>query len=160
QLRIYEGISEIPKASWDALLDVRSGPFLEWAWLEALEESGSVSPDSGWHPRHLTLWRGSKLVAAAPAYLKHNSHGEFVFDWCWASGAERVGFPYYPELILAVPVPPATGTRLLVAPGEDRRRRQRELIQGAVAYARSEALSSLHVLFPTEEETALLEELG
>lgn len=160
QLRIHEGIREIPQASWDALLDARSEPFLEWAWLEALEESGSVSPDSGWHPRHLTLWRGSKLVAAAPAYLKDNSHGEFVFDWSWASAAERVGFAYYPKLILAVPLTPAAGSRLLVAPGEDRRRHQRELIQGAVAYARSEALSSLHVLFPTKDETELLGELG
>jgi predicted N-acyltransferase len=160
QLRIVQAIRDIPKAAWDELLDGSSTPFLEWTWLEALEESGSVSPDAGWHPRHLTLWRGSKLVAAAPAYLKDNSHGEFVFDWSWASAAERVGFAYYPKLILAVPLTPATGPRLLVAKGEDRARHQRELMQGAIDFARSEGLSSMHVLFPTEEESAVLEGLG
>ena len=69
QLRIHASISDIPGDAWDALLDEESIPFLEWRWLAALEESGSVSPSTGWHPRHLTLWRGSKLVAAAPAYL-------------------------------------------------------------------------------------------
>jgi len=120
QFRIHKGIEEIPEKSWNGLLDDEALPFLEWAWLEALEASGSISPDRGWHPRHLTLWRGNRLVAAAPAYLKDDSHGEFVFDWSWASAAERVGLRYYPKLILAVPATPATGRRILVSKQENR----------------------------------------
>ncbi len=160
QLRLHTSIGAIPREAWDALLDAESIPFLEWRWLEALEESGSVSPAAGWHPRHLTLWRGSKLVAAAPAYLKDHSHAEFVFDWSWASAAERVGLRYYPKLILAVPMTPATSRRILVAPGENRAERSRELLTGALEYTRSENLSSIHVLFPTEEECGLLETAG
>ena len=160
QLRLHTSIAEIPRDAWDALLDEQCIPFLEWRWLEALEESGSVSPASGWHPRHLSLWRGSKVVAAAPAYLKQHSHGEFVFDWSWASAAERVGLRYYPKLILAVPLTPATGRRILVARGENRAERTRELLTGALEYARSENLSSVHVLFPTEEERQALEHAG
>ncbi len=160
QLRIHASISDLPRAAWDALLTDDSVPFLEWRWLAALEESGSVSPATGWHARHLTLWRGSKLVAAAPAYLKDHSHGEFVFDWSWASAAERVGLRYYPKLILAVPITPASSRRVLVASGEDRTERTRELLLGALDYARSEDLSSVHVLFPTVEECAALESVG
>jgi predicted N-acyltransferase len=160
QLRIHQSISDISQPAWDALVDQPSIPFLEWHWLNALEESESVSAKTGWHPRHLTLWRGAKLVAAAPAYLKDHSHGEFVFDWSWASAAERAGLRYYPKLIIAVPMTPATSRRILVAPGEDRVARLGELLRGALEFARSERLSSVHVLFPTEEECASLESLG
>ncbi len=135
-------------------------PFLEWQWIEALEESGSVSPESGWHPHHLTLWQGNRLVAAAPAYFKDDSYGEFVYDFSWASASERIGVPYYPKLVLAVPLTPATGPRFLVAADQDPRQRQRELITGALELARSANLSSVHVLFPQEAELAALEAAG
>jgi uncharacterized protein len=160
QVKLLESIRDVPREAWDALVDAEAAPFLEWAWLDALESSGSVRPATGWRPRHLTLWRGNHLVAAAPAYLKEDSHGEFVFDWSWATAAERVGLRYYPKLILAAPLTPATGRRVLVAHGEDRGARTREVMRAAVEYARSEGLSSLHVLFPTEEEAALLGEEG
>ncbi len=160
QFRIHKGIEEIPEKSWNGLLDDEALPFLEWAWLEALEASGSISPDRGWHPRHLTLWRGSRLVAAAPAYLKDDSHGEFVFDWSWASAAERVGLRYYPKLILAVPATPATGRRILVSKQENRASCESELIRGTLDFARSEGLSSVHALFPTEEEWETFKALG
>jgi uncharacterized protein len=160
QVKLLESIRDVSREAWDALVDTQAAPFLEWSWLEALEASGSVRPEAGWRPRHLTLWRGNHLVAAAPAYLKEDSHGEFVFDWSWATAAERVGLRYYPKLILAAPLTPATGRRVLVASGEDRAARTREVMRAAVEYARSEGLSSLHVLFPTQEEAALLEQEG
>jgi hypothetical protein len=160
KLRVHRRISEVQREAWDALLDAESLPFLEWTWLWALEESGSAEPASGWHPRHLTLWRGNRLVAAAPAYLKDDSHGEFVYDWSWASAAERAGIKYYPKLVLGIPLTPATGTRVLVAGGEDRRERLGAIVRGALELARSEGLSSLHVNFPTREEWDALGELG
>jgi uncharacterized protein len=160
QLKVHRAISDIPEAAWNALVDPEAAPFLEWAWLEALETSGSVAPSSGWEPRHLALWRGHRLVAAAPAYLKTDSSGEFVFDFSWATASERSGVPYYPKLILAAPLTPATGRRFLVAPGEDRAARMLELARGALALAHEERLSSVHVLFPTEAEAMALEPLG
>ena len=159
-LRIHGAITDIPRASWDALLTPEARPFLEWEWLAALEQSGSVSPETGWHPRHLTLWRGTRLLAAAPAYVKDDSHGEFVFDWAWASAAERLGFPYYPKLVLAVPHTPATGRRVLAGSGPDVSALERALYAGALDYARAEGLSGVHVLFPTPAETHTLEALG
>ncbi|RKH00148.1 N-acetyltransferase [Corallococcus sp. CA053C] len=159
-LRLLTSITDVPQLAWDALVDAGSTPFLEWAFLAALEESGSVVPERGWHPRHLTLWRGSRLVAAAPAYLKDDSQGEFVFDAAWATAAERAGLRYYPKLVLAVPFTPVTGRRVLVAPGEDRPTREAELYGAALEYARAEGLSSVHVLFPTPEELPVLEAQG
>ncbi|MGZ6078214.1 MAG: GNAT family N-acetyltransferase [Myxococcaceae bacterium] len=160
QLKVHRAISEIPEAAWNALVDEESAPFLEWRWLEALEWSGSVSEASGWEPRHLALWRGHRLVAAAPAYVKSDSSGEFVFDFAWATASERAGVPYYPKLVIAAPLTPAMGRRFLVAPGEDLGARTLELAGGALELAREEGLSSVHVLFPTEVEALALEPLG
>ena len=159
-LRVHGAITDIPRASWDALLTPEARPFLEWEWLAALEQSGSVAPENGWHPRHLTLWRGTRLLAAAPAYVKDDSQGEFVFDWAWASAAERLGFPYYPKLVLAVPHTPATGRRVLAGSGPEALAQERALYAGALDYARAEGLSGVHVLFPTAAETQTLAALG
>ena len=159
-LRVHRAITDVPEPAWDALLDEEGLPFLEWAFLAALEETGCAAPAAGWHPRHLTLWRGPRLVAAAPAYLKDDSHGEFVFDFSWATAAERVGVRYYPKLVLAVPFTPATGRRVLVAPGEDRPAREAELYAAALEYARAEDLSGVHVHFPTAAEAERLESCG
>ena len=56
---------------------------------------------------------GGALVAAAAAYLKTHSYGEYVFDWAWADAYRRYGVPYYPKLLVAVPFTPVPGSRLL-----------------------------------------------
>ena len=159
-LRVHRAITDVPQPAWDALLDDAGVPFLEWEFLAALEETGCAAPAAGWHPRHLTLWRGARLVAAAPAYLKDDSHGEFVADWSWATAAERQGVRYYPKLLLTVPFTPVTGRRMLVARGEDRLAREAELARAAQEYARSEGFSSVHVHFATEAEATALEAAG
>lgn len=160
QVRVLSAVRDVPERAWDALVPPEGAPFLEWAWLDALESSGCAAPEKGWHPRHLTLWRGNTLVAAAPAYQKDDSHGEFVFDWSWATAGERMGVRYYPKLVLGVPFTPATGPRLLVAPGEDQTARGRELLRAALEGARGSGLSSVHALFPAASELELLEEAG
>src|SRR5262249_4945098 len=119
ELRVQGGVREVPAAAWDALVGDGS-PFLEWAWLATLEESGAATPGTGWHPQHLTLWEGERLVGACPLYAKTHSLGEFVFDQSWASAAARAGIPYYPKLLVGVPFTPVTGARFLVAPDADR----------------------------------------
>src|SRR6185312_8945982 len=149
-----------PEALWDSLEGVRAAPFLSHAWLEALETTGCVGADTGWLPHHLTFWEGERLVAAAPAYLKENSEGEFVFDWAWAGAAQRAGIPYYPKLIVAVPFTPATGARLLVADPEARPALLPVLASVLRKLVEAAKISGAHVLFPTEGEAAVLEEHG
>ncbi|WP_373047868.1 GNAT family N-acetyltransferase [Vulgatibacter sp.] len=159
-LRLLGAIAEVPAASWDALLGRDSTPFLAHAWIDALEASGAAAPETGWTPRHLTLWRGERLVAAAPAWVRADSRGEFVFDWGWAEAAERAGIRYYPKLTVAVPFTPATGERFLVAPGEDRAALETALSLAAVEVARELGLSGVHVLFPTDGQGEALESAG
>ncbi len=160
RFRVIDAIGSIPERAWDALLDDACTPFQKHRWLHAMELEGCAVEATGWHPRHLTLWRGATLVAAAPAYLREDSQGEFVFDHGWANAAQRAGIRYYPKLVLAVPFTPATGRRVLVAPGEDRAALGRAIFEGAVALARAERLSSIHVLFPTRAEAELAEAAG
>src|SRR5205807_2055789 len=114
----------------------------------------------GWLPQHLTLWRGERLIALAPAYVKGNSGGEFVFDMSWAELAQRMRLAYYPKLIVAVPFTPATGSRFAVVPGESRAEAIVALIKVARAVADQLELSSVHLLFCDEDEAALAAPMG
>jgi hypothetical protein len=113
-LRVHAAMAEIPKDAWDALAVPLETPFLEWDFLHLLEESGSAAPDEGWLPRHLTVWDGRELVAAAPMYLKTTSRGEFVFDHVWAEVAERLGLAYFPKLVGMSPFTPTGHYRFLL----------------------------------------------
>ncbi len=154
KLRILQHIRDVDASAWDALARPSSSPFVEHAWLDCLEEAGCVGPRTGWLPNHFALFEGERLIAAAPAYLKGNSEGEFIFDWSWADVAQRMGVDYYPKLVFAVPFTPATGDRLLVAPGLARAEIARVFVAVAQELARELPMSSAHVLFPREAEAA------
>ncbi len=160
ELRVYDAIDQIPQQAWDALCDGNATPFVRWQWLEALETSGCATAATGWQPCHLTLWRGDELVAAAPAYIKESSDGDFSRDWGWADAAMRARIPYYPKIVLTVPFTPCTGRRILVRPGEDRAECAEILMAGALQLAKQVGASSVHALFPVEEEARLLADVG
>jgi predicted N-acyltransferase len=151
-VQTQDALSAVPEAAWDALCagDPDATPFQRWRWLEALERCGCAVPSRGWHPRHLTVWRGGELVAAAPAYARDDSGGEFVFDGGWAAAAQRAGLAYYPKLVLAVPFTPVPGQRVLVAPGEDRAALEALVFHAAEALCAKEGYPSVHLLFPRE----------
>jgi uncharacterized protein len=160
ELRVLPRIAEIPSETWDALVDEEASPFVEHAWLASLEDAECVGPSSGWLPRHLALYQDGEVVAAAPAYLKTNSEGEFVFDWSWADLAHRLGLDYYPKLVLAVPFTPATGARVLCQKGRDLGETV-EIFAHAIRKLTGElGLSGAHVLFPREREARAWEEAG
>lgn len=160
ELRVVPRISEIPRAAWDALLREGSSPFVEHTWLDCLEEAKCVGAPSGWLPRHLALYDGDELIAAAPAYAKTNSEGEFVFDFSWADLANRMGIAYYPKLVLAVPFTPANGDRVLVQKGRDRAETIAIFAHAVRSLVKELELSSAHVLFPLEEEARAWGEAG
>lgn len=156
-IEVTDRLSSIPAEDWNRLVG-DDDPFLEHAFLAALEQSGSIGRRAGAVPRFVLVREGDRLIGALPLYLKTNSYGEFIFDWAWASGAERAGIPYYPKLVAAIPFTPATGRRFLVAadaPDPDDVRRR--LLEGARAVADDERASSIHVLFCTDEEAAWLD---
>jgi predicted N-acyltransferase len=112
-----------------------------------MEAKGCLRQDYGWRPYHLGIFEQQRLVAAAPTYLKGNSHGEFVFDWSWASAWERAGGDYYPKLLVASPYSPVPGPRLLVRDGLDAEPLRNALTSALVDEADRLGLSSIHANF-------------
>ncbi len=159
-VRALEAIRDVPREAWDALHGETDSPFVEWEWLDALESTGCAVPERGWIPRHLVMERDGLLVAAMPAYIKTNSEGEFVFDHQWAGLASRLGLDYYPKLIAAAPFTPATGARILTAPGESVVACASMMNEAAHDLATKLDLSSIHVLFPHEAHAYAFESAG
>lgn len=158
RVRIIERIDEVDTAAWNAL-GVTPYPYLRHEFLSALETEGCLGERYGWLPRHLTLWRDGRLEGAAPMYLKFNSYGEFVFDWAWADAYQRNGLRYYPKLVSASPYTPATAPKILLHPAADKDVAA-QLAAAGLELARQSQVSSLHWLFTTSDETALLETNG
>ena len=151
-LKVHADIGAVDKATWDRCAG-EGNPFVGHAFLSALEDSGSVSADSGWLPQHLVLeTEAGQVLGCVPMYLKTHSYGEYVFDWGWAQAYEEAGGHYYPKLQVSVPFTPATGPRLLVGPDLDRDAVSDALISGLQQVAERHQVSSVHVTFPTEPE--------
>jgi uncharacterized protein len=152
EAREYSSIDALPAVQWNALAGTNC-PFLRHEFLAALEHSGCVDPANGWSAAHIALFDGGgKLIAAAPAYYKAHSWGEFVFDFSWAQAYERQGLRYYPKLICAVPFSPINSPRLLLDPALAAEPLREQLIGQFVARCTAQNLSSAHALFISDAE--------
>jgi predicted N-acyltransferase len=150
--KIASGVSGLNRHAWDRL--VGDDPFLSHAFLAALEESGSVGPGTGWTPAPILVEdEASHLVAAAPAYLKSHSQGEYVFDHGWADAWQRAGGEYYPKLQVAVPFTPVPGPRLLGL-------RPQQLLAALEAVTVQNEISSAHITFIDDAGAAEAERRG
>lgn len=150
------GVAAIDAATWDALHD-GGNPFVGHAFLSLLEESGSVGPGTGWQAAPLLVEDGGgRLIAAAPAYLKSHSQGEYVFDHAWADAWARAGGNYYPKLQIAAPFTPVPGPRLLARSDAD----ATLLLHAAEAVVRQNGLSSAHATFVAPAQMPLFESAG
>ena len=155
-------VADLPEA-WDQL-DHGPSPFLKRGFLAALEASGSIDPAnvrpkgraSGWSSVYLLAEQGGVLRGGVAAFVKEHSYGEYIFDWGWANAAQRAGIRYYPKLVIAAPATPATGKRILLAPDAPPVITD-ALIAAVRALADDTGCSSIHWLFCTAKEMAVLE---
>jgi predicted N-acyltransferase len=151
--KIASGVSGLNIRAWDRL-GGEGHPFVSHAFLSALEDSGSVGRGTGWTPAPILVEdEGAHLVAAAPAYLKSHSQGEYVFDHGWAEAWERAGGEYYPKLQVAAPFTPVPGPRLLGS-------RPQQLLTAIEAVTVQNAISSAHITFLDEAGAAECETRG
>ncbi|MGI4857631.1 MAG: GNAT family N-acetyltransferase [Janthinobacterium lividum] len=154
EIHVVDSIADVDAAHWNALAG--QNPFVQHAFLAAMHATGCATAKTGWQPHYLLMRRDGVLAGAMPLYLKSHSRGEYVFDHSWADAFQRHGIDYYPKLLGAVPFTPVTGPRLLAASHDDRVL----LARAAIQLARQLAVSSLHVLFPAEQDIAAMSEAG
>ena len=147
---LLPSVAAIDAAEWDKL---GPDPFVSHAFLAALEESGSVGPGTGWSPAPIRIVEDGRTRAAAPAYFKSHSQGEYVFDHGWADAWQRAGGAYYPKLLVAAPFTPVPGPRLL---GD----RPQALLAAIEAVTDQAELSSAHINFLLDRETHECEARG
>ena len=83
KLTTTNSLKNIPAEAWNALAG-DANPFVQHDFLLALETGNCLLP-YGWQPHYLLAHEDNVLIGAAPAYIKNNSYGEFVFDWAWRS---------------------------------------------------------------------------
>ena len=162
--RLVGSASELGAAAWNACANPEGRadphPFTRHEFFEAVEESRSATPRSGWRAIHLAIERDGRLEGLMPLYVKSHSQGEYVFDHAWADALERAGGNYYPKLQACVPFTPVTGRRLLVAAGADLGATRTALLGAGAAAVEQLKCSSLHITFPTEEEWRASGDLG
>ena len=140
--KLSSGVSGLNSAAWNRIAG--DDPFVSHAFLSALEQSGSVGKGTGWTPATILVEdESSRLISAAPAYLKTHSQGEYVFDHGWADAFERAGGTYYPKLQIAVPFTPVPGARLLGT-------QPQHLLAAAEAVVVQNEISSAHMTFIDE----------
>ena len=163
---IVSTLSEVGQADWDGLVGLQSdrNPFLSYAFLDALHESGSAAPETGWQPQYIVLYEpdpassagAERLAAALPLYVKGHSYGEYVFDWAWANAYQEHGLEYYPKLLCAIPFTPVSGPRLLARDASARV----ALIEVLARTQQASDVSSTHVLFPPDDQARQLADAG
>lgn len=162
-IEVQGSMRNISAKDWDALLEAQTEPtpFMRYAYLSAMEESGSASAQSGWKLQLVTLRHAmppklGQLAGAAVLYIKPHSYGEYVFDWAWADAYQRHGLNYYPKAVSAVPFTPVPGSRLLA----DSSQSQSALLSAMVELAQNEDWSSLHLLFLSNDDLQVTETAG
>ena len=160
-IRVLNSPLDVHATDWNALLSTQSqdgslNPFMRHEYLAAMHESGSACLKTGWTPRFVTLWDGDALAAGCALYLKGHSYGEYVFDHAWANAYHQHGLPYYPKALVAPPFTPVPGPRLLARNANERLL----LAKAIVAWCQDEKLSSLHLLFNTDDDVKACEEAG
>lgn len=159
QVTLISSIADIDAAQWNALTGAHI-PYLRHEFLLALEASDCVAAATGWLPKHCLFYDADGcLFAAAPQYIKQHSYGEYVFDWAWADAYHRAGLSYYPKLVNAIPFTPSSSPRLLVSEralatfgGEIWQTLGQAYLKEAQFWCKELSLSSVHVLFPPNEE--------
>jgi len=159
EVKQINSMAQVNCADWNRLAG-DAYPFLRHEFLLALEQSGSVSGQTGWMPSHLLVIDEEKLLAFMPLYLKQHSWGEYVFDHQWAHAYQQQGLAYYPKWLTAVPLTPCQGPRIVIKATIDPLEVLHTLLTFIKQLSEQRGISSWHCLFPVRQQADLLLSLG
>lgn len=111
---MVSSVDQVASEDWN--LCAGSHPFVQHAFLKALESSGAVGEKRRILPRHALLFDDVKLVACAPAMLKWGTAREYGPEARWLKDGLAAGCFAWPKFQLGVPLFPTMGPRILVRP--------------------------------------------
>ena len=160
-VQVLDSPLQVDALAWNALLVGQNpfeepNPFIRHEYLAAMLESGSATAATGWSARFVTLRQRGQLVGACALYLKDHSYGEYVFDHAWAQAYQQHGLAYYPKAVVAPPFTPVPGARLLARDAATRLL----LLKAVLAWCGEQGLSSLHLLFASDDDLKACEAAG
>jgi uncharacterized protein len=162
-VRLHDHMASVDRESWNHLARTLPTPLLTWEWLNHLETSGSIAPETGWQPLHMTFHDGDRMVGAVPLYLRDSSWGEFVFDFAFAELAEQLGKSYYPKLVGMSPASPVPAFGFLVDPertGRTATETTTEMVETILSFCRSRDIPVLQFNFVLPRWVGPLQSLG
>ena len=156
---VAESVFQVERSAWNNCAnfidDNRNigNPFLSHEFFSCLEESGSVSKETGWISQHILLFeKGNSLIGILPNYLKSHSWGEYIFDQVFANAWENAGGKYYPKLLSAIPFSPVAGERFLIKKGYSRKFVIEKLLDALEDLKKFYKVSSAHINFINEPQ--------
>ncbi len=151
-----KSISDISNNEFERISDNYNSPFMSYKFLKSMEESGSASSSSGWHPHHAVSYNNETLNEFMPLYLKNNSRGEFVFDQQWSYALDRANRNYYPKFLTAIPFTPCETPKLI----SNNYSNFFALIETTKEKMKEMNIESWHVLYPDYKSKQVLKENG
>lgn len=152
-LKIVDTIEAVSPEAWDACAG--GHPFVQHAFLKALETSGALGAERGVLPRHVLLNDATHgLVACAPAMLKWGSKREFGPEIRWLKAGIDAGCFAWPKFQVGVPFFPVMGPKLLVRAGLPPAPLRAALIQGLQRLGQREDCKSVFNVLHIDKATA------
>ncbi|WP_317055409.1 GNAT family N-acetyltransferase [Roseovarius rhodophyticola] len=153
-------IDALDKIRWQAFIGPDQ-PYLDPRHLGILEKTGLIGEAVGIIPYYVTLTdQAGVLKGAAPAFLKDNSNGELGIDWGLPLAHERAVGPYYPKLVVEVPLTPWPGQRLLVDHAEDCIAIRESLLIALNQLAQKTGVRSVQIAYGTREDQVAAQAQG
>jgi len=114
----FPSAEAVGREVWNQLA-VEASPVMEWEYYYSLEQSGSVSVDKGYRPRHLVAYSDNRPVALAPLYERDRAWVEFGDGGLIEFLTELTGLPFDHGLVGTVPLTPIPGYQFLHPPDVD-----------------------------------------
>jgi uncharacterized protein len=157
---VGNSIATFTESEWDACAG--GHPFVRHAFFRALEESGSVRPQSGVVPKYVGLRdETGTLIACVPAMFKWSNKREFGPEIKWLKAGAATGCFSWPKFQVGVPLFPVMGPRLLVRQGHAVQPLRTALIKGMHALAATRPkLAALNIMHVTAEHAVALQQQG
>ena len=160
RIEIKLSINDINKNSWDNLQKNINNPFYKWEWLATLENSKSVTNETGWQPLYFLAYFKNEIHGAAPLFIKNHSYGEFIFDHSFARLAEDLNLNYYPKLIGMSPYSPIEGYKFFYSDNANELITTKVLINYIELFAKKNNILSCNFLYVDSEWGNLIAQYG